>query len=144
MAQEEAKTLMGILDFFLPKRAKYRKLNEGHLDVFDRNQITEGWGRIEQKATSKTPSASREAVIEADKLLGYTLEKLYPEGESTGERLKAAKEKFNYKYQEYNDLWYAHKIRNEMVHNFNFELPTSQARDVLDKFQKGLEVLGVL
>lgn len=135
---------MGLLDFLLPKKTKYRKLQEAYLGAYDRNFVQEKWEGLERKLGVGTPSATREAVLEADKVLGYVLERLYPTGENLGERLKAAKIKFDRHYEAYDGLWYAHKIRNEMVHNVNFELPTSQARDILEKFKKGLETIGAL
>ncbi len=134
---------MGILDFFSGK-PKYKTLQEAYLSGLDRNLVTERWEDLEGKLSSKSPAAAREAVLEADKALGYALEKIYPGGENTGERLKAAKKKFSGKYDDYDALWYAHKIRNEMVHNVNFELPTTQAKDILEKFKRGLEILGAL
>ena len=134
---------MGLLDFFI-RKPKYRNLPEAYLGGSDRDLAKEKWMGLEGKLKANTPSATRQAVLEADKVLGFVLEKIYPSGDNFGERLKAAKIKFNGRYDEYNHLWYAHKIRNEMVHNVNFELPTSQAEDVLGKFRRGLEILGVL
>ena len=135
---------MGFLDFLLPRKPKYRNLPESYLEGSDRNLAQDRWVDLEKKLSVGTPSSTREAVLEADKVLGYVLEKIYPTGDNFGERLKTAKIKFNGRYDEYDHLWYAHKIRNEMVHNVNFELPTSQAADVLGKFKRGLEILGVL
>lgn len=138
------KSNMGLFSFLFGKRTERINLAEGHLGVYDINLVKEKWQDLETKLNLGRPSATREAVLEADKLLSYVLERVYPSGQNTGERLKAAKARFRGNHQEYNDLWYAHKIRNEMVHNVNFELPTSQAKDVLEKFKAGLRGLGGL
>jgi hypothetical protein len=117
---------------------------KGVLTVADQQQIEERWKKIEELAGIGKPSTLREAVIEADKLVNLALDRLYPGREKAAERLVEAKEVFGNYRQDYENLWYAHKIRNEMVHTVGFELPSMEAKNILDYFRKGLEVLGVL
>ncbi|OGY26226.1 MAG: hypothetical protein A2Z24_01570 [Candidatus Woykebacteria bacterium RBG_16_44_10] len=109
---------------------------------FDRDQIRQRWGKIEELKNLGKPSTLREAVIEADKLVDFALDKLYPGNGTTAERLKLAREMFSSARQDYENLWYAHKIRNEMVHTVGFELPTMEAKNILDYFKKALEIFG--
>jgi len=110
----------------------------------DAQEVRNGWGKVEEQVAFGKPSNLKTAVIEADKLLDFTLKKMYPTLSTTGERLKAAKTLFVGKWEVYDGLWFAHKIRNELVHNINFELPTSQVMDILNKFKAGLMELGAL
>ncbi len=110
----------------------------------DKEQVEVGWRKIEELKNVGKPSAFREAVVEADKLVNFVLDKLYPGKESAGERLKEAKEVFGYNRQDYENLWYAHKLRNEMVHKVGFELPSVEAKQLLDFFKRALEIIGVL
>ena len=110
----------------------------------DKEQVEAGWRKIEELKNVGKPSAFREAVVEADKLVNFVLDKLYPGKVSAGERLKEAKEVFGYNRQDYENLWYAHKLRNEMVHKVGFELPSVEAKQLLDFFKKALEIIGVL
>ena len=117
---------------------------KGVLTSADREQIREGWSKIEELQKVGKPSTLREAVIEADKLVDFALGKIYPGKEKAAERLKEAKERFAGNPQDYENLWYAHKLRNEMVHTVGFELPSVEAKNILDYFRRALEVLGVL
>jgi hypothetical protein len=58
--------------------------------------------------------------------------------------LKLAREYFKYKREDYDQLWFAHKVRNEMVHNINFEMPAVEARSTAEKFRTGLQILGAI
>jgi len=132
---------MGIWDFLKPKNT----LNRGYLSVYDQETLENRWKSLEEQLlSSESPAAKRQAVIEADKILDYALERLYPNQTSTGERLKLAKEIFPNKWREYDELWFAHKVRNEMVHNVNFEMPASEAASTVEKFKVGLQVMGAL
>lgn len=118
--------------------------SESYLSLLDRQTATERWAKVEEQVGFGKPSNYRSAVIEADKILEFVLAKMYPKLNSTGERLKFAKDKFNGDYETYDGLWFAHKVRNELVHNLGFELPSSQVVDVLTKFKTGLIKLGAI
>lgn len=126
---------------FTKKQSDSKK---GALQSLDKQQIQEAWLKIEQLSSIGKPSAFREAVIEADKLVDFALGKVYPGRETAAERLKEAKELFQNSRADYDNLWYAHKLRNEMVHTVGFELPSVEAKRVLDHFKKALEILGAL
>jgi hypothetical protein len=110
----------------------------------DREKIESGWRKVEELKSVGKSSAFREAVVEADKLADFALDKLYPGKESSAERLKEAKEVFGYNRQDYENLWYAHKLRNEMVHKVGFELPSVEAKQLLDFFKRALEIMRAL
>ena len=118
--------------------------SESYLSLMDRRTATEMWHKVEEEVAYGKPSNYRSAVINADKILEFVLSKMYPRLPSTGERLKAVKDKFVGDYELYDSLWFAHKVRNELVHNLNFELPSSQVRDILEKFKAGLVKLGAI
>lgn len=118
--------------------------SESYLSLADRQLVEEMWQKVEAEIGYGKPSNFRSAVLNADKILEFTLTKMYPRLTSTGERLKAAKDKFVGDYETYDGLWFSHKVRNELVHNVNFELPSSQVNDVIEKFKLGLQKLGAL
>jgi hypothetical protein len=132
---------MNLLKNLFSRRATRKR---GQLRSSDREQIDAGWRKVEELKNVGKPSAFREAVVEADKLVDFALDKLFPGNESAGERLKEAKEVFAYNRQDYENLWYAHKLRNEMVHKVGFELPSVEAKQLLDFFKKALEIVGAL
>lgn len=131
---------MGLFSFLFNRNY----LREGRLAALDRQTAADNWQKIEQQVLLGKPSNMRQAVIDADKLTDYILRQLYPTYDTMGERLKAAKPKFINYYEIYDGLWYSHKIRNELVHNINFELPSIEVATVLGNFKKALEFLGAL
>ncbi len=131
---------MSIFSFIFGKRFGY--VREGALTTLDRQTVREGWLKIEEQASFGKPSNYRSAVIDADKLVDFVLRRMYPADETMGERLKSVKPKFINHYDIYDGLWFAHKVRNEIVHNVNFELPSVEVRNILDKFKAGLEQIG--
>ncbi len=117
---------------------------QGYLALQDRQTATERWANVEAEVQLGKPSNFKSAVIDADKILDFVLTKMYPGLNSTGERLKVAKDKFVDNYEIYDGLWFAHKARNELVHNVNFELYSAQVTEILEKFKAGLVHLGAL
>ncbi|MDP1710503.1 MAG: hypothetical protein Q8L46_00980 [candidate division WWE3 bacterium] len=132
---------MAFLDFLF---GKHKEVLQGTvvstLKPFDRQKIAEDWVRVEELLATGRPSALKEAVIVADKLLDYALTQI-SFGETMGERLKNADRAFPRDI--YQGLWDAHKMRNALVHEANFDLPVLIAQEVLGKFKKGFQVLGV-
>ncbi len=131
---------MGIFSSIFGKSFGYTR--EGALTTLDRQTVRESWLKIEEQASFGKPSNYRSAVIDADKLVDFVLRKMYPNEESMAARLKLAKTKFVNHYDIYDGLWFSHKVRNEIVHNVNFELPSVEVRGILDKFRAGLDQLG--
>lgn len=80
------------------------------------------------------------AVIEADNLLDAALKSLVMPGDTLGERLKVA----CYKYPKLKNVWWAHKLRNNLVHDHSFRLHSSEAKRALGEFEKALKELKIL
>ena len=78
------------------------------------------------------------AILEADKLLDQGL-KLKGYSGSLGEKLKKSGKLF----RNLNDIWYAHKTRNNIAHELNFQISPSQGQKVLKIFCQALHDLGV-
>ena len=102
--------------------------------------ISREWREVDDLVTQKGPSQLRNALIKADKTLDNALRDIMP-GESMGERLKNAKDKFD--PQTYEKLWKAHKLRNSLVHESGFEPPHHMITSAIESFRKGLRQLGV-
>jgi hypothetical protein len=129
-----------IFNLFRPKRQPRGRSFAKTLRAYDRQKVEEGWEKIEQLILVGRPSAMKEAVIAADKLLDYALTQI-SSGETMGERLKNARASFP--PPTYQGLWDAHKMRNALVHETDFDLTQLVAREVLGKFKAGFRVLGV-
>ena len=132
---------MGFLDFLFKKqkRPKYQ-YQYLFLSSSDRLKIKEEWVRVEELVKLGGPSQLRQAVIKADNVLDFALSKLTT-GTTAGERLKNARPYFK-NYTIYQGLWEAHKVRNSLVHEAEYEPMHTVVKNAIAKFKKGLEVLG--
>ena len=106
----------------------------------NRKIIESRWSEIESLIKQEGEMSSKLAIMEADKLLDYTLKSMALPGETLGERLKFA----CYKYDKLKKVWWAHKVRNEMVHESSFKLDKGTARRAIDEFKRALQELGAL
>lgn len=117
-----------------------RLLTRPSMHGLTREQIRERWDEIERLTDDGGLMGAKMAIVEADKLLDGALKSLMIPGESLGERLKSA----GYKYPELKHVWFAHKLRNQLVHEHSFEISHGQAKKALHEFKKALKVLNVL
>jgi len=130
---------MNILDLLFKKTFQKPKA----LTSEDRELARICWEHIEQLTASKSPSALRQAIVEADKLLELALKKLVNENQSLGENLKQAQNLFPSAVT-YQQAWEAHKVRNALVHEAGFEPTQSYVKETLEKFRHILTVLRAL
>jgi hypothetical protein len=80
------------------------------------------------------------AVIDADKLLDDALKKRSYRGKTMGERLVSAQHDIS----DNDAVWYAHKLRNRLVHEPTTRLRQNEAKNALAGFRQGLKDLGAL
>lgn len=106
----------------------------------DREAMRARWTEIERSADAEGEMGRKLAVIEADKLLDHALKALAMPGATLGERLKFAQ----YKFPELRDVWWAHKVRNQLAHEASYHLDASMAKNALRAFKKALTRLGAL
>lgn len=97
------------------------------------------WSEIEATGKQGTMGAKL-AILEADKLLDSVLKSLGFPGETMGERLKTAQ----YKHPALQQVWPAHKLRNQLAHDVAFELTPRSASQALHDFRAALRTLRVL
>ncbi len=88
----------------------------------------------------KTQDGMVLAVIDADKLLDEALRKSGHRGKTMGERLVAAQRDLS----DNDGIWFAHKLRNRLVHEPTFRLRQADAKRALAGIKQGLKDLGAL
>lgn len=110
------------------------KSNKKKLSQSDQNFIKKNWDQIIKKANGDP----HHAVLEADKLIGHTLKLKGYEG-SVGEQLKAAP----YLFSNIDELWKAHKARNQLAHEIGKQISLKEAKTYLNIFKRALKDLGV-
>lgn len=95
---------------------------------------------LEILARVKTYDGMILAVIDADKLLDEALRKRSYNGKTMGERLVAAQKELT----DNDGVWYAHKLRNRLVHEPTVRLRKNEAKQALSGVRQGLRDLGAL
>lgn len=95
---------------------------------------------IENKLQQDNPASFTVAVIEADKLLDKAMVEMGIPGKTMGDRLKRAGGRFS----ELNAVWRAHKLRNTIAHETDFEISYKQAQNALIVYKKALKDLGAI
>lgn len=106
--------------------------------VLNKKYFQQHW--LDLLARVKTPEGMILAVIDADKLLDEALRRRHFRGKTTGERLVAAQRLLS----DNDAVWYAHKLRNRLVHEPGQKLKKSEAKAALEGIRQSLHDLGAL
>jgi len=101
-------------------------------------ELPSQWRKIEKRMEKGWESEAKLAVIEADNLLESVLIRMGYAGQSLGERLKQLDDEV---LSNIDDVWKAHKVRNDIVHDPGYKLSLGRVRGVIDIYQKALEHL---
>ncbi len=102
------------------------------------DSIRKKWERISEKVRVGDEKDLHMAIIKADSLLDEVLiEHGYP-GKDMGERLKNFHKE---DLKNINQVWEAHKIRNKLVHEPDYHIPLSEAKELINIYHEALEEL---
>ena len=94
----------------------------------------QAWQKIMARLESASEAEWKAAVLEADKMLEELVAQLYPHlGESLGERLKKVEPS---DFPDLDAAWAAHKVRNQIAHEANYQLSAREARAALENYKK--------
>lgn len=118
---------------FVSKQAKK------HPKTLNTTYFQKQWMEILERV-SRTPEGMIIAVIDADKLLDEALKKGRYKGKTMGERLVAAQRQLS----DNDSIWYAHKLRNRLVHEPDIHIKKKEAQNALLGIKQGLRDLGAL
>lgn len=129
---------MGLFDFLKPKIIK--TVIKYNLSSQEEETTRLSWHKVEELLSLGKPSQLKQAIIEADKIVDKVLKELCY-GNSMGERLKSASSLFD--RDSYNALWEAHKIRNSLVHESNYDPPYYICKEAVAKYKNALLVLNI-
>ena len=116
-----------LLVYVLHRRFR-KKFSQRDLDFFANE-----WRKIRAQRDGK------HALLDADKLLHDVLSKKGYKG-NVGDQLKNAKQLFT----NLNDVWFAHKLRNQIAHELNMKLSLGDHQRALRIFEKALKDLGAM
>lgn len=123
-----------------PAPRVYKPMTDEGLRANDFNVglVQSKWAEI-QIMQNSGPSGLKAALIEADKLLDYCMKSKGFSGETMGDRLKSGGSKFS----NLNEVWNAHKLRNEIAHNIEHDIVASQVKHAVGSLGNAIRDLGV-
>lgn len=98
------------------------------------------WREIEEMASQPGEMGRKMAILEADKLLDMALKTMMMSGNTLGERLKFA----CYKWPGLREVWWAHRIRNQMAHESSFHLDSAVAVKAIRTYRAALRLMGAI
>lgn len=111
-----------------------------YLSAADKSLVHVKWHEVERKMQKGGQTNFRQAILEADKLVDYCLKELGTRGETMGERLRHGQKRFS----DYQGLWTAHKVRNQLVHELDRDILSFEAKKTIERFRTALTDLGAL
>ena len=122
------------------RRREEKVITEAELK-FNVPRYTSHWKAIKDKSTTNPPESLTLAIVAADNLVGDALDEMGLEGEHIADKL----EKLNPReLKTLNNLWRAHRIRNDLVHTTGFEIKGDEASEVLNIYESFLKEIGAL
>lgn len=136
--------LFGFIIFALAKTAWLKRLWIWDLVEFFSfrpygvRKVVKAWAKITSRLETGLESEYKLAVIEADSILNDILKRMGFGGETLGERLERLT---TATLPNLKQIWEAHKIRNNIVHDPDYRLALDEARRVLDIYEQALRDL---
>ena len=127
--------IFNLFDFFLSGDD-----SRGFVTINTERKIQADWTKISELLATRQPAQLKQALIMADRSLDAALKDVV-KGETMGERLKNAKNMFD--KETYGKVWEAHKIRNNMVHESDYDPPYYVVGSAIANLKTGLVKLRV-
>ncbi|TES98235.1 hypothetical protein E3J85_00025 [Patescibacteria group bacterium] len=119
--------VLALLFLFLVWLRKKFALRESAL----KKRVDKKFKEISQLLAIDNESAFRTAIIEADKLLDFVLKSKGVRGSTLGERLKSSRGLI----RDLNNIWFAHKVRNRLVHDLDSRIKRRETARVIKIFR---------
>lgn len=127
--------IFNIFNILLPSDSGH-----GFVTLDTERKIQADWKKISEFLATRQPAQIRQALLIADRSLDAALKEVVA-GETMGQRLKNARDYFD--RDMYNKIWEAHKIRNNLVHEADYDPPYYVVGDAIATLKSGLSKLKV-
>lgn len=108
--------------------------------ALDVNKYRSRWMTIEQGLKRDETSSYPMSILNADTLLDHALKDKGIQGQTMGERMK----KMQQKWSNANNVWSAHKLRNQIAHEPDVKIDYDSARRTLMAFKQALKDVGAI
>ncbi|MCC7289801.1 hypothetical protein IT417_00925 [bacterium] len=122
--------VIGLLIIFLLALAKTRDI-----PFKEKSELLKQLDDIKYTMTLSNPYTNRDGIVRLDAILSKALQLRHKNSLGCGENLKKSKPFLSKK--SYNDIWFYHKLRNQIVHE-NIEINND---DAVDAFQTYSDVI---
>jgi len=106
-----------------------------------KKRANDAWAIVQKHFFTGNANDLKVAIMSADNILNDALQYAGIRGVNLGERLKNLQRG---QVPNLEDIWAAHKLRNEIAHETNFSLKRDMAERALDAYKIALKNLGVL
>lgn len=123
--------------------AEHKKYEPIHVEEIIAKGKTVQWQTVLDLVNSENPAEWKLAILEADNMLDEILEEQGYLGETLADKLKAMTPT---RIASYNEIWEAHKVRNQIAHGgaVEMDLTKKMARDAVVQFGNAFKELGAL
>lgn len=135
---------IGIIDLIIRLNIVSRVKRAGRMLAIPKHfpkKLVKKWLKIEERSKSDQEAELKLAVIEADKFFDDILKRIGYIGKDMGERLRKINPS---QLANIDDIWQAHKIRNNVVHDVDCKLTEFEAEKAIKAYKKALEELEML
>lgn len=127
--------------YFVRKTSEFRKAEQEKYFGKEAAAIFEtgleeknrAWEEVLSHLNSDNQANWKLAIIEADKMLDEALSALGYVGMSVGDKLKAIPPGF---LSTIDEAWTAHKVRNQIAHEPNFDLSEREAKAAINQYER--------
>ncbi len=99
----------------------------------DETRVNKEWERVLKYLNSDNSADWKIAVLEADKILDALVKKMGYDGETLGERLKVVEPS---DFLTLPQAWEAHRLRNRLAHEADFQMTLRDARRALALYEQ--------
>lgn len=106
-----------------------------------KKQAQDSWKKVQAHFFAGDDNDLKIAIVEADKMLEEALRHAGVRGASLGDRLKNLKKG---QVPNLDNLWQAHKLRNQIAHETGFKIKRDVAERALAVYEEALQNLGAL
>ena len=135
--------LIGIVLLLLKNTWLKRRFLEDLIEImtyrpFGAKKTFKRWSKISKKIEVGKEADYKMALIEADGLLGDILKRMGYKGETVRDLLEQLDSKT---LPNIENVWKAHKARNNIVHDPDYELTLDQARKILQIYEQAFRDL---
>ncbi|MBC7564706.1 hypothetical protein H7100_00525 [Candidatus Saccharibacteria bacterium] len=108
--------------------------------TLDVNKYRTRWMTIEQQLKQGEAMTYAMSVLSADTLLDQAMKEKGIQGATMGERMKQMQKKWS----NANNVWTAHKLRNQIAHEPDVKLSYDSSRRALASFKQALKDVGAI